>query len=230
MSDAEAGTNAETAAATPEAARPYTIVVGVTFDATGALALREALRVAGLHPSAVVHAVHVTPAEKGLRKTRAVGRLSESLARDGDALYRFVFELVEHEPALADERLRLHTLVGKPTEALVQHTVDAQADLLIVGTRGRTGVAALVLGSTAQDLVCRSRCPVLVARPRDYAGCERSPEVEPLCADCAEAREASSGETLWCEWHARPHVKTHVVSDGDRVGLPYNVGIVSTGA
>lgn len=214
----------------PEALeRPFTIVVGVTFDEAGVLALRESLRVAGRQSNAVIHAVHVVKQAEGLRKTRSVGRLAGALERDGDQLFRFVFELVQREPIIADERLRLHTLVGNAAEALVQHTIDAQADLLVVGTHGHSGIAALVLGSTAQDLVRKARCPVLVARPRNYEGATQSAEVEPLCADCADMRAATGGAVLWCEWHARPHVKPHTYGDGDRVGLPYNVGIVSNG-
>jgi len=208
---------------------PYTIVAGISFDESGELALREALRIAARQPTAVIHAVHVVKPAAGLRKTRSVGRLAKDLERDGDSLFGFVFSLIEREPVLADERLRLHTLVGTPTEALIQHTIDTQADLLVVGTHGRKGLSALVLGSIAQDLVARARCPVLVARPRVYDGAPRTDEVEPLCADCADMRAATDGKTLWCEWHSRPHVRAHTYGDADRVGLPYNPGIVSSG-
>ncbi len=209
--------------------RPFTVVVGVTFDEAGALALRESLRAAAHRPHAVIHAVHVVKGADGLRKTRPAGRLADKLALDGDQLFRFVYELVQREPVIADERLRLHTLVGTPAEALMQHTVDAQADLLVVGTHGHSGLAALVLGATGQDLVRRARCPVLVARPRNYEGLERSPSVEPLCADCADMRAATDGAVLWCEWHARPHVHAQpfggaAAGHGDHGGLPYQDG------
>jgi nucleotide-binding universal stress UspA family protein len=42
----------------------------------------------------------------------------------------------------------------------------AGADLLVVGTHGRAGLARLVLGSVAERLVRLSSCPVLVVRSR----------------------------------------------------------------
>ncbi|MDP3070847.1 MAG: universal stress protein [Opitutaceae bacterium] len=39
------------------------------------------------------------------------------------------------------------------------------ADLVCIGTHGRTGLVAAVLGSVAQAVIARSPCPVLVVRP-----------------------------------------------------------------
>jgi len=51
---------------------------------------------------------------------------------------------------------------GPPARVLAQHA--EKADLLVVGTRGRGGLAGLVLGSVSQWLVARAPCPVLVSR------------------------------------------------------------------
>ncbi len=51
---------------------------------------------------------------------------------------------------------------GQPAHVLARHA--EQADLLVVGTRGRSGLAGLVLGSVSQWLVARASCPVLVSR------------------------------------------------------------------
>ncbi|WP_150118104.1 universal stress protein [Cellulomonas sp. B6] len=51
---------------------------------------------------------------------------------------------------------------GPAARVLAQHA--ERADLLVVGTRGRGGLAGLVLGSVSQWLVARAPCPVLVAR------------------------------------------------------------------
>jgi len=54
--------------------------------------------------------------------------------------------------------------IGHPVEVLAGLTGELEADLLIVGPRGRGQVASLLLGSVTQSLLGLSRCPVLVAR------------------------------------------------------------------
>jgi len=54
-------------------------------------------------------------------------------------------------------------------ESIVQAVKDQGADLVVVGSHGRTGVARLMLGSTAAKLVAQSPVPVLVARGKPAA-------------------------------------------------------------
>jgi nucleotide-binding universal stress UspA family protein len=52
-----------------------------------------------------------------------------------------------------------------PAEALAERAESGNADLLAVATHGRTGLARLLMGSVALDLVRRSTIPVLTLRP-----------------------------------------------------------------
>jgi nucleotide-binding universal stress UspA family protein len=53
------------------------------------------------------------------------------------------------------------SVLGGPAPALVEVAHEAGADLIVVGTRGRTALAGLLVGSTAQRLLHVSDVPVL---------------------------------------------------------------------
>jgi nucleotide-binding universal stress UspA family protein len=51
--------------------------------------------------------------------------------------------------------------VGGPTETILQTAADVHADLIVMGTHGRTGIARFLMGSVAEQVVRRAPCPVL---------------------------------------------------------------------
>jgi nucleotide-binding universal stress UspA family protein len=48
--------------------------------------------------------------------------------------------------------------------AIIEFAENAHADLIVIGTRGRTGFSKLLLGSVANGVVTYATCPVLVVR------------------------------------------------------------------
>jgi nucleotide-binding universal stress UspA family protein len=52
---------------------------------------------------------------------------------------------------------------GTPTEKIIAAALD-YADLIIMGTHGRTGLSHLVHGSVAERVIRGARCPVLAVR------------------------------------------------------------------
>lgn len=65
------------------------------------------------------------------------------------------------------ERLKSRTevRVGSPAAEIDAAAKDLQADLLCIGTHGRSGLAHLLLGSVAERVIRHAPCPVLTIRP-----------------------------------------------------------------
>ncbi len=58
---------------------------------------------------------------------------------------------------------------GPPADAIVRVAVERQADLIVMGTHGRTGLQHVLLGSVAEKVVRMAPCPVLTVRHRPDA-------------------------------------------------------------
>jgi nucleotide-binding universal stress UspA family protein len=48
--------------------------------------------------------------------------------------------------------------------ALVNYADQERADLIVIGTKGRSGISKMLLGSVASGVVTYAPCPVLVVR------------------------------------------------------------------
>jgi nucleotide-binding universal stress UspA family protein len=55
-------------------------------------------------------------------------------------------------------------LDGEPAEQILKTASSANADLIVLGTHGATGLARLLMGSVAEDVLRRASCPVLTVR------------------------------------------------------------------
>ena len=67
---------------------------------------------------------------------------------------------------LADEGFQTQSRVlqGDPREALIDEAKKERADLLVVGSHGRTGLEKLLMGSVASHVVTHAPCSVLVVK------------------------------------------------------------------
>ena len=78
--------------------------------------------------------------------------------------------------ALLDAGVRYRTILedGRPASVIARVAEDVNADVIVVGRRGRGGVAELVLGSVSHELVLHAKRPILliptsVRRPSGHA-------------------------------------------------------------
>jgi len=145
-----------------------TIVACVDFSETSLEAVRDAERLAAIDGSAL-HIIHVyAPPWQGwhLRKPRfdtspaAAAKYREMLRTQLESFCR----PERAENAWANPR---YEVVEARThgEGIVQHAKNTSADLVILGTRGKTNLRDVLMGSTAEHVVRDAQCSVLVVTP-----------------------------------------------------------------
>ena len=115
---------------------------------------------------AELHVVHVVPEPRLAYPTFELGgfappAIPESVREDA-------LDTLEEETAhlrRGDRIVGTHVLEGSAVDvALADFIREIDADLLVMGTHGRTGLAHLLMGSVAERMLRRAPCPVLTVR------------------------------------------------------------------
>ena len=57
---------------------------------------------------------------------------------------------------------------SEAAKEIVDCAKSHHADIIVVGTHGRSGVSRLLIGSVAEHVVRNGPCPVLVVRPKEH--------------------------------------------------------------
>jgi universal stress protein A len=55
-------------------------------------------------------------------------------------------------------------LMGRPAEEITNYAQEIDAQMIVIATRGQSGLAHMMLGSTAEGVVRAAKCPVLTVR------------------------------------------------------------------
>jgi hypothetical protein len=163
-------------------------------------AFEESARVAKKIPEARIHVLYLAP------------RFTPLSELEGDATARAA-SLATVGPLEA-----IHLRAGDAAREAVDVARDTGASLVIIGGLKRS-LRERVVDALYGELGCPS---VIAAPPRNLA-----PEIEPLCADCVNARRR--GE-MWCEVHSHHHAKAHTYSYRRDIPLSsHNSNVIPTG-
>ncbi len=137
-----------------------TILFATDFSPGAETARLYVQALAGRYQSQVrlMHVVSLGTAFKGAD----AGLSIDIVRRSGEeSLARLANELVS-------QKIPVETVLGEgmdPAAEILEAAQDRSIDLLVIGTRGHKGLARLVLGSTAEALIHRARCPILAIGP-----------------------------------------------------------------
>jgi nucleotide-binding universal stress UspA family protein len=149
--------------------RPRHVVVAYDFSPSADRALELAIETAQRDARIVLHVVAAIPHEFGLPFA---------------PVHKVDYEYAEYVQQQLGERTRaafgafapaheihffVHARIGGPASQILQLAEEVGADLILIGSHGRTGVDRALLGSVSEKVAREARCPVLVARARSYA-------------------------------------------------------------
>ena len=112
-----------------------------------------------------VHVIEFTQAFKGY-DTRAMGRLPETIREKVlERIELLVMQAEAKNPTGKDHRHPLVVREGEPAEEIIALAKEGNFDLVVVGNRGNSRIASLVVGSTASKVARYAPCSVLIYRP-----------------------------------------------------------------
>lgn len=136
------------------------ILFATDFSPVSETALLFAKSIARRYGSTLTVAHVISPLETRMVPPEAWGTCQQAL--DESANFEME-ELNRHLKMLPHETVIRHGLVWDAISELIQ---QKDADLLILGTHGRSGLGRLLMGSVAEEVFRQATCPVLTIGPR----------------------------------------------------------------
>jgi nucleotide-binding universal stress UspA family protein len=134
------------------------ILVGYDGSASGDKAFQSALSLAKSH-GAELHVLTVArPPEIGDEVE------SEAVIENSREHHRRLLAPLRKKAAQEGVKAHFEVAVGHPAEQILYHADHHGADLIVVGDRGRSKFARLLLGSVSKTVVQYAGRPVLVVR------------------------------------------------------------------
>ena len=133
------------------------IVVGTDGSDRAGVAVREALMLAGL-TGATVHAVHAIHTPPVVEDANSVQMMMNEMRDHADAIQQKLLEDAKREGVTVE----FHSSMGEPANALVELAERVNADLVVVGNRGMSGMKRFVLGSVPNKVSHHCPCSVLI--------------------------------------------------------------------
>ncbi|MFH1417302.1 MAG: universal stress protein [Planctomycetota bacterium] len=144
------------------------VVACVDFSETSYRVVEQSIRVAQ-QDKAMLHLLHVfSPPWEGLHYMPQPS--AETKQKSTDSLRERLGRVLQHfESDTAGLEVALHVVEGcRGADGIIEFIEDSAADLVVVGTRGRTGIRAILLGTVAEHIVRESPCSVLAVKPDDF--------------------------------------------------------------
>jgi nucleotide-binding universal stress UspA family protein len=142
------------------------VLVPVDYSETSKEALMEAVRLVRDLEGSHLHLIHVLDLTQFSWSASApvdTSRVQEELRTEGQTLLDGLVKDLDMGGATVDTKL-VDVWGGAFAKGILDEAEAYNADLIVMGTHGYTGVTHLLLGSVAQGVIRGSQVPVLLVR------------------------------------------------------------------
>ena len=132
--------------------------------------METALAIAAVE-GAALHVVHVwdAPAEALLRRWLPDDKDAKTYVRNVHADHEYALrKLLEGFETADGPAVAPHLERGDARTVIPTIAASLKADILVMGTVGRTGVPGLIIGNTAEDILNSADCSVVTVKPPGY--------------------------------------------------------------
>ena len=138
------------------------ILVPYDFSDHSKEALDWALELADTWQARVelLHVIHILPPVVDIPSDMYADVERDQIADAQQRLEALRTEKTSDTPATID----IHVQRGVPFQAICDYAETHQADMIVMGSHGRTGLSHVFLGSVAERVIRHAPCPVLVTK------------------------------------------------------------------
>lgn len=147
---------------------PYRhVLLATDFSETAREAAEHAISIAG-SSGATLHLLHVVE-EVGYWEGFDLKRFpSDDVWEELKENARIALEDLAGRTAQRDVERETHVREGKPFLEIIREAKKIPADLIVLGSHGQSGLAETLFGSTAEKVVRKAPCAVLVVRHPEH--------------------------------------------------------------
>lgn len=147
-------------------AKPVLAAVDFSDDSEAAFvwALKQAALVSA--PIALLHVIHDSAENPGFYNKEGHSALLPLEDVAHEKMDEFVQKVFEAHPDIEKPPIEKILIAGLPPGRIIEVANHKNAQLIVMGTRGRSSLSELLLGSVAKHVLQRSEIPVVVVKTK----------------------------------------------------------------
>ncbi|MCF6351690.1 MAG: universal stress protein [Cyclobacteriaceae bacterium] len=150
----------------PEKSSPTvnTILVPLDFSKNSLKAMNVAIALAATHPNATIECLHVYQLPIGYSKTgKTETEFAEIMEENAKKSWqKFIAKIDQHKLSISIN----YVLNNKPAMAIKAHIEKKKIDLAVVGARGLSKGAGMLLGSVTEELILTTKVPIMAVKKK----------------------------------------------------------------